>query len=66
MKRPNILFIHVDQMHWEAVKANGLKPDLGIIQSWYKHPEKDLPENKPYSFMYLAKEFIEENKKKDK
>ena len=22
-KRPNILFIHVDQMHWQAVSAYG-------------------------------------------
>ena len=23
MKRPNILFMHVDQMHWEAMSAYG-------------------------------------------
>ena len=23
IKRPNILFIHVDQMHWEAMSAYG-------------------------------------------
>jgi hypothetical protein len=49
----------------KAVKAHGLKPDLGTVQSWYKHPVKDLPENKPHTFMYLAKEFILENKKND-
>ncbi|GAB6164007.1 hypothetical protein JCM19992_00070 [Thermostilla marina] len=46
-----------------AAKAHDLTPDLGTIQSWYKHPEKDLPEDQPYSFMYLAKEFIKENMK---
>ena len=45
------------------VKSHGLTPELGTIQSWYEHPVEDLPENKPYTFMYLAKEFIEENRK---
>lgn len=46
-----------------AVKSHGLTPELGTIQSWYKHPVNDLPEDKPYTFMYLAKEFIRENRK---
>ena len=49
----------------KAVKAHDLAPDLGTIQSWYKHPEKDLPEDQPHTFMYLAKEFIKENMKKE-
>ena len=48
----------------KAVKAHGLTPELGTIQSWYKHPLKDLPEDQPHTFMYLAKEFIRENIKK--
>jgi len=40
------------------VKSHGLTPALGTIQSWYKHPVNDLPEDRPYTFMYLAKEFI--------
>jgi hypothetical protein len=44
-----------------SVKAHGLTPELGTIQSWYKHPQKDLPENQPNTFMGLAKEFIREN-----
>ena len=49
----------------KAVQAHDLAPDLGTVQSWYKHPEKDLPEDQPYTFMYLAKEFIKENMKKE-
>jgi len=45
----------------KSVKSHGLTPELGTIQSWYKHPVNDLTENEPYSFMYLAKEFIQEN-----
>ena len=41
------------------VRKNGLRPSMGTIQSWYKHPEEELPEEAPYSFMHLAKEFIE-------
>ena len=43
-----------------SVKSHGLTPELGTIQSWYKHPVDDLPENRPHTFMYLAKEFIRE------
>jgi hypothetical protein len=46
-----------------SVKSHGLTPELGTIQSWYKHPAKDLPEDRPHTFMHLAKEFIRENKK---
>ena len=46
-----------------SVKSHGLTPELGTIQSWYKHPLKDLPEDQPYTFMYLANEFIQESKK---
>lgn len=46
-----------------SVKSHGLTPELGTIQSWYKHPLKDLPEDQPHTFMYLAKEFIRENGK---
>ena len=45
----------------KAVKAHGLTPALGTVQSWYEHPVKDLPEDRPHTFMHLAKEFIEEN-----
>jgi len=48
-----------------SVKSHGLTPELGTIQSWYTHPLKDLPEDQPHTFMYLAKEFIRENGKKD-
>ena len=47
-----------------SVKSHGLTPELGTIQSWYKHPVKELPEDQPHTFMYLAKEFIRENGKK--
>jgi len=47
-----------------SVKSHGLTPELGTIQSWYKHPVNDLPENRPHTFMYLAKEFIGENEKR--
>jgi len=47
-----------------AVKSHGLTPELGTIQSWYKHPVEELPEDQPHTFMYLAKEFIRENGKK--
>jgi len=46
-----------------SVKSHGLTPELGTIQSWYKHPLKDLPEDQPYTFMYLANEFIQESQK---
>jgi len=46
-----------------SVKSHGLTPELGTIQSWYKHPLIDLPEDQPYTFMYLANAFIQENKK---
>jgi len=45
-----------------SVKAHGLTPELCTIQSWYEHPVEVLPENKPYTFMYLTKQFILENK----
>ena len=47
-----------------SVKSHGLTPELGTIQSWYKHPVNDVPENRPHTFMYLAKEFIGENEKR--
>ena len=46
-----------------SVKSHGLTPELGTIQSWYKHPISDLPEDSPHTFMYLARELIRENKK---
>ena len=45
------------------ITKNGLRPSMGTIQSWYVHPEEELPEEAPYSFMHLAKEFIEINAK---
>ena len=48
-----------------VVSAMELTPEVGTIQSWYKHPLKDLPEKQPYTFMYLAKEFIQANEKKE-
>jgi len=47
-----------------SVRSHGLSPELGTIQSWYKHPVNDLPEDRPHTFMYLAKEFIKENEKR--
>ena len=47
----------------KSVKAHGLTAELGTIQSWYTHPVNDLPEDQPHSFMYLAKEFMQENVK---
>jgi len=41
------------------VKRNGLRPSMGTIQSWYTHPEEELPEEEPNTFMHLAKAFIE-------
>jgi hypothetical protein len=41
------------------VNKNGLRPSMGTIQSWYSHPEEELPEEKPHTFMHLAKAFIE-------
>jgi len=41
------------------VNRNGLRPSMGTIQSWYTHPEEELPEDEPYTFMHLAKTFIE-------
>jgi hypothetical protein len=46
-----------------SVQSHGLTPELGTIQSWYKHPMKELPEDQPHTFMYLAKELIRENRK---
>ena len=46
-----------------SVQSHGLTPELGTIQSWYKHPMKELPEDQPYTFMYLAKELTRENRK---
>jgi len=45
----------------KQVQKNGLNPTIGTIQSWYKHPIEELPEDKKYTFMHLAKEFIEVN-----
>jgi len=47
-----------------SVKSHGLTPELGTIQSWYKHPAEELPEDQPHTFMYLAKELIRENRKR--
>jgi len=47
-----------------SVKSHGLTPELGTMQSWYKHPVRDLPEDQPHTFMYLAKELIRENRKR--
>ena len=47
-----------------SVKSHGLTPEVGTIQSWYKHPLKELPEDQPHTFMNLAREFIGENMKK--
>ncbi len=47
-----------------SVKSHGLTPELGTIQSWYKHPVEELPEDQTHTFMYLAKEFIRENRKR--
>ncbi|MGB0413885.1 MAG: hypothetical protein ACPGJU_05505 [Coraliomargarita sp.] len=44
-----------------SVKKSGLRPAVGTVQSWYEHPLAILPEDEPYTFMYLAKEFIAEN-----
>ena len=41
------------------VNRNGLRPSMGTIQSWYTYPEEELPEDEPYTFMHLAKAFIE-------
>jgi len=41
------------------VNKNGVRPSMGTIQSWYTHPEEELPEDEPYTFMHLAKAFIE-------
>ena len=46
-------------------KSHGLTPALGTIQSWYEHPAIDLPEDRPYTFMHLAKEFIRLNEKNE-
>ena len=35
-----------------------LRPTMGTIQSWYEHPTVELPEDEPYTFMNLARDFI--------
>lgn len=48
---------------FEKVREKGLRPKMGTIQSWYEHPVEELPEDKEYTFMHLAKKIIELNNK---
>jgi hypothetical protein len=44
---------------WRRYSAVGGDPDDLIVQSWYPHPEKTLPETEPWTFTYTARRFIE-------
>jgi len=53
---------HEGVMHClKQVQKNKLYPTIATIQSWYPYPKEELPEDKKYTFMHLAKEFIEVN-----
>ena len=45
----------------ETVKEHRGVVDDVLIESWYQHPQALLPEDQPYTFMYLVKKFIERN-----
>lgn len=40
------------------LRRDGIAPDAFIIQSWYKHPEAQLPEGAPNTFMNTARDAI--------
>ncbi|VGO13548.1 hypothetical protein PDESU_02105 [Pontiella desulfatans] len=48
----------------QQVQKHDLRPTMGTIQSWYKHPTVELPEDEPYTFMNLARDFIHTHKGK--
>ena len=48
---------------FEKVRKKGLRPKMGTIQSWYDHPAEELPEDKEYTFMHLARKIAELNNK---
>jgi hypothetical protein len=37
----------------------GGEPDDFVVQTWYRHPEEVLPENKTYTFFYLVNKFAD-------
>lgn len=39
-------------------QASGGQADRYIVQSWYKYPEKDGPEDEPYTLTHLTAEFL--------
>lgn len=46
----------------DAYRAAGGKPDIYIVESWYKYPIAVTPETKPYSMTALVKKIIEKVK----
>ncbi len=44
--------------YMDAYHARGGRPDAYIIQSWYAHPRKWLPEDEPYTMTNLVKAAI--------
>ncbi len=51
-------FYHWTTEYVRQLRRDGIFPDTFIIQSWYKQPEKHLPETQPYTFMNTAKDAI--------
>ncbi len=44
--------------HIRHLRPDGLYPDVFIIQSWYKQPDRHLPETEAFTFMNTTKDAI--------
>lgn len=68
----NELFYTNTLKAYDEYHSVGGDPDYMIVQSWYKYPNIILPEDEPYTFMNLVRDFISkvrekgEKKEKDK
>ncbi|MDB4805265.1 hypothetical protein OAH16_01545 [bacterium] len=40
------------------MRRDGIYPDVFIIQSWYKQPNRNSPETEAFTFMNTAKDAI--------
>jgi len=57
-KESNELFYEGVMHCLKQVQKHDLRPTMGTIQSWYEHPTVELPENEPYTFMNMVRDFI--------
>ena len=40
------------------LRRDGIFPDVFVVQSWYREPEQNLPEDTPFTFMHTTREAI--------